>query len=283
MQGARSVSRFFLLACATFCVVATTVRADTDEVLQRAHGWARFGEGSWRHVRIITETFDEQGRVTRKSVADNVTTLENLTPEGITLKVEVTVEVAGQRFPAEPQLVQQGFAGEVPGQTVSIKPLDDETLTVDGQEIPCEAQQIEILGDGNKEVIQISYSPQTDPPILKRHSTTSDLDSGETVQETVTEVFALNRRLRLLKEPFERRGYRLRQVLKSDRGMTTTWSDHVVEIPGGVVAHSSQKFDANGQLARRTTLELVDYSARDGGIRFRDLSRRERRKQRRGR
>jgi hypothetical protein len=262
---------------------ADSADAVTADVLQRAHAWARFGKGSWRHVRIFTETFDEQGKVNRSSVADNLTTLQEITPEGVTFKVEVTVEVAGQKFPSPAHVVQQGFAGETPGQTVSIKSLDDETLTIDGREIPCQAQQIEILGDGNKEVIQFSYSQRMTPPILKRRSTTSEAASGKTVQEAVTEVFALDRRLRLLDEPFERRGYRVRRVLTSHRGTTTTWSDHVVDIPGEVVTHSSQKFDEQGRLIRRTTLELVDYNAENRGARFRDLPRYKRRQQRRGR
>jgi hypothetical protein len=257
--------------------------AETDTILQRAHAWARFGKGSWREVRVVTENFDELGNVSNSSVADSVTTLEDVTPEGVVLKVEVTVEVAGQKFPSEPQLVQQGYAGETAGQTVSIKPLDGETLTVDGREIPCQSQQIEILGGGNKEVIQISYSPGTTPTILKRKSTTSDATSGKTVQEAVTEVFALDKRLRVLDEPRERRGYRMRQILKTDRGTTTAWSDHSADIPGEVVAHSSQKFDEQGRLVRRTTLELVDFGGEADDRGFRDLSRRQRRQQRRGR
>ncbi len=50
-------------------------------------------------MRILTETFDEEGNVTSSSVTDNVTTLEKVEAEGVTLKVEVTVEVAGQTIP----------------------------------------------------------------------------------------------------------------------------------------------------------------------------------------
>jgi hypothetical protein len=252
-----------------------------SDVLQRAHAWARFGEGSWRRLRIVTENFDEHGNVTTSSVADNLTTLESISGESVTLKVEVTVEVAGQKFPSTPQVVQHGYAGETVGQTVSFKPLDDETLTVDGQQIPCQAEQIEILGGGNKEVVEISFSPGTTPTILKRKSTTSDAASGETVSEAISEVFALDRRLRLRNEQRDRRSYRMRQVLKTTLGTTTTWSDHVPDIPGEVVAHASQKFDAQGRLVRRTTLELVDYGVEEGGIKFRDLPRRARRQQRR--
>jgi hypothetical protein len=268
-----------LAVCGWTCLAGLAQAADTPGVLQQAHAWARFGKGSWRQVRIVTENFDAEGKVTSSSTTDNTTTLEEVTPEHVTLKVEVTVEIAGQKFPSPPQLVQQGYAGETAGQTVSIKSLGGELLTVDGREIPCEAQQIEILGGGNKEVIQIAYAPRMTPTILKRKSTTSDATSGKTMQEAVTEVFALDRRLKVLDELGERRGYRMRQVLKSDRGTTTTWSDHVHDVPGEVVAHSSQKLDEQGRLVRRTTLELVAYGV-EGDDGYRELPRRGRRHKR---
>lgn len=283
MRFSRLILGVCLVVCTAHCLPAPAADTTTNDVLQRAHAWARFGKGSWRQVRILTETFDESGNLTSSSVTDNVTTLEKVDPEGVTLKMEVTVEVAGQKFPSPPQTVQQGYAGESLGQTVSIKPLDDETLTVDGRAIPCQSQQIEILGGGNKETIQISYVPDSTPTILRRKSTTSDTSNGETTQESVAEVFALDKSLRLLGEAIERRGYRMRQVLKTGRGTTTTWSDHVAGVPGEVVAHSSQKFDAQGRLVRRTTLELVDFAAEEGTEDFGELSRRYRRQQRRAR
>ncbi len=284
MRGGRLFAGFCFVCFVAWATQGLAAAENDDaDVLQRAHAWARFGEGSWRHVRILTETFDEEGNVTSSSITDNVTTLEKVEPEGVTLKVEVTVEVAGQKFPSPPQIVQQGYAGETLGQTVSIKSLDDETLTVDGREIPCQAQQIEILGGGNKEVIQISYVPDSTPTILRRKSTTSDTSSGETTQEAVNEVFALNKRLRIVGEAIERQGYRMRQVLKTGRGTTTTWSDHVADVPGEVVAHASQKFDEQDRLVRRTTLELIDFRAEEGTWDYGDLSRRQRRQQRRNR
>ena len=247
--------------------------------MQQANAWACFKAGASRHVRIATEGFDEQGKVTSSSTTDNIITLEEVTPDHVTLKIEVTVEIAGQKFPSQPQVIQQGYAGESVGQSVSIKPLDGELLTVDGREIPCEAQQIEILGGGNKEVIEISYSPRMTPAILKRKSTTSDTNSGQTMQEALTEVYALDKRLKVLDDPVEKTGYRLRQVVKSDRGTTTTWSVNVQDIPGEVVAHSSQKFDEQGRLLRRTSLELVAYGVSADDV-HRDSARRARRHKR---
>ncbi len=282
VREARSICAALVAACAMHAGAAVAANTSTDDALQRGHAWARFGVGAWRQVRILTETFDEQGQVTSSSVADNLTTLEKVGADGVTLKMEVTVEVAGQKFPSPPQFVQEGYAGETLGQTVSITPLGDEKLTVDGREIACRSQQIEILGGGNKEVVQISYLPDSTPTILRRKSTTRDA-RGETMQEAISEVFALDKRLRVLGEAIERRGYRMRQVLKTARGTTTAWSDHVDNVPGEVVAHTSQKLDSEGRLVRRTTLELVDFGTENRDPDASELSRRQRRQQRRGR
>ena len=163
--------------------------AEETGILQQAHAWGRFGKGSWRRVRIVTESFDEQGNLTNSSTTDNKTSLEEVTPDRVTLKVEVTVEIAGQRFLSPQQIIKQGYAGENIGQTVSIKPLQPELLTIAGREIRCETQEIEILGGTNKEVSQICFSPQLTPPILKRKSIVSDAVSGKTTQEAITEVY----------------------------------------------------------------------------------------------
>ena len=141
-----NVARFgrgCLIAALSWTVLAAAAVASDDNsvlVLQQAHAWARFKAGAWRHVRIVTDSFDEQGQVANSSTTDNVATLEEVTPDHVTLKVEVTVEIAGQKFPSQPQILQQGYAGETIGQTVSITPLDGERLTVDGREIACEAR-----------------------------------------------------------------------------------------------------------------------------------------------
>lgn len=256
--------------------------AEANRVLQQSHAWGRFGKGSWRHVRIVTESFDELGHLTNASITDNKTTVEEVTADRVTLKVEVTVEVAGQKFPSQPQIIKQGYAGENVGQTVSIKPLKPAVVIVDGREIPCETQQIEILGGASKEVSMISYSPQLTPPILKRTSTLSDVASAKTVQEATSEVKALDMARTLLDELEPRTAYLVLQEQKTDRGTTTTWSWHVPEIPGEIVDQSSKKVDGQGRLVRRSTLELVGYNI-EGDDASRDVGGRRMRRHKRGR
>ena len=144
--------------CWTALIVGVCLAEDAS-VLRQGHPWGRFAKGAWREVEIVTESFDEQGRLASSSTTDNKTTLEEVTAEYVTLKVEVTVESAGRRFPSQPQIVRQGYAGENAGQRVSVKPAGAETVMVDGREIPCEIEQVEILGGVSREVTLISYAP----------------------------------------------------------------------------------------------------------------------------
>jgi hypothetical protein len=233
--------------------------AQHDALLQQSHAWARFGKGSWRQVRIVTQSFDEQGQPADSSITDNKTTVEEVTPERVTLKVEVTVEVGGQRFPSQPQIVKQGYAGETVGQTISVKPLAGETVSIDGRDVQCKTEQIEIVGGVTREVNLISYSADYVPAILKRKSTMSDAAGTKTMQEATSEVKALDMPRRVLNELEPKNAYLVRQEQKNDRGVTTTWAWHVPDVPGEIVDQCSKKVDNQGRMVRRTTLELVGY------------------------
>jgi hypothetical protein len=260
--------------------------SEHDTMLQQAHAWARFGKGAWRQVRILTQNFDDQGQATDSSLTDNKTTVVDVTPVRVTLKVEVTVEVAGQRFPSQPQIIMQGYAGETTGDSQTTKPLDPETLTIDGRAIRCENQQIEIAGGVTREVNLITFAPQHHPAILRRKSTLSDATGNKLMQEVTSEVKALNMSRRVLDEAAPKAAHLVRLEQKNDRGTTITWSWHVPEIPGEVVDQCSQKSDSAGHLVRRTMLELVGYGTADvEEVETQDVpdagSRRTRRKQRR--
>jgi hypothetical protein len=232
---------------------------EETSLFQQAHAWGRFTKGAWRQVRIVTENFDEHGKLANASTTDNTTTVQDASADQVVLKVEVTVEIAGKRLPSQPQVVKQGYAGENVGQSVSIKTLPAETLVVDGRTIRCEIRQVEIQGGASKEVSLIHYSPQVTPPILRRTSTISDAATAKTTQEVVSEVKALDMSLPVLEEIGFKTAYLVRQEQRNDRGRTMTWAWHVPDVPGEIVASSAKKFDAQGRLTRQTTLQLVAY------------------------
>ena len=205
----------------------------------------------------MTENFDNDGKLANTSVSLNKTTVDEITPDRVTLKIESTLEVAGQRIASPAQQIKQGYAGEQVGQSVSVTKAQGVPVVVDGLEIPCETRQVEILGGATKEVNLISFTSQSKPKVLRRRSTTSDVASSNVTQEATSDVVALDLPLRVLDET--KTAYLVRQVHRSDRSTTTTWSFQVDDVPGEVVSHSSKKLDAQGKVVRRSTLELVGY------------------------
>ena len=234
---------------------SATLHAEDRSALQIYHPWGRFHPGSWTQLRQITETLDTSGRVVSLSTTDTRTTLVQVTADGVTLKVDVTVELAGKRLANPPQTIKQGFAEQSPGQTVSLKQLGATELAIDGKKIPCQAEQLEIIGGGQRRLVSVNYSDNR-PHILRKVSTSSSLPSGTTTSELTSEVIALDMPYKILNET--KQVCYVKTVQKQE-GTTTTVSVHAESVPGEIVSHTSKKIDAGGQLVRRSTLELVDY------------------------
>lgn len=232
---------------------------DLNTLLEQAHPWARFGAGAWRHVRIVTENYDAEGNPADGSVTDNKTTVTEVTPERVTLRVEVTVEVAGQKFPSQPQIIVQGYAGETLGKIAPARPLEPQTIAIDGREIRCEARQLEISGGVTNEQTQIVFAAGHVPAILRRQSTLREAGDQKELQQITSQVMSLNMIRHLTNSDKPQSVYLVRATQNNDRGTTITWSWHAPNVPGEVVDECSHKTDADGRVVRRTTLELVDY------------------------
>lgn len=149
--GNRFHSRSAAWALLTLVAASSGVAAEPN-ALRQHHPWGRFSEGSWSLVRVVTETLDASGQVTSTSTTQTKTTLEKVADEGVTLKVETTVEVAGKTLAAPAQITRQGFADETAGQTVAFKSLEPATVTIEGKAVACQSQQIEVAGAGHRKV-----------------------------------------------------------------------------------------------------------------------------------
>jgi hypothetical protein len=87
----------------------------------------------------------------------------------------------------------------------------------------------------------------------------SDAAGTKTMQQSTSEVKAVNMARLVLGEREPKPAYLVKVEQQNDRGTTTTWSWHVPDVPGEIVDQSSKKLDNEGRLVRRTTLELVGY------------------------
>lgn len=222
------------------------------------HPWARYGVGSWKKVRVTTETYDESGKLESTSITETKTTLVAVDRLNYTLRVDVSVEVAGRRFEAEPKQITQGLLGESAGQRVEIKQLPDGKITICGREYPCKMRQVTINGDGTKRVTVSHYSDDIPPYLLKSQTTVTDPDRNQENYESTAEVVALDMPFKVLTET--KSAAYVRTLLKRSDGVTTSTIEvHCSDVPGAVVSHSSREADSNGRVIRRSTLELLDY------------------------
>jgi hypothetical protein len=221
------------------------------------HPWGQFPVGSWKSVRVVSETLDAAGQVANVTTTLTRTTLTAVDDTSYTLRIETTVEIAGKQFASQPQVVRHGYHGETPGQGVSLRKTGDGELTIDGRTIPCEVRQLVLEADGVKRVSTIHYTSHLAPYQLRRETTTEG-GPDEQKATTVVEVAAMGLPERVLGEM--RTAAYLKTTRRLPQGTKVTMEIHCDEVPGGVVSHSASETDVAGNVVRRSTLELTDYA-----------------------
>jgi len=247
------------------CAIA---RADAPQATQTEltprdlHVWGRFDPGTWKRVRIFTETLNDKGAVVDTTITETKTTLVRADAGRLALRIEATVDVGGRRFESPPQTVEYGYYGEPPGQKSEAKFVGSEQLTIDGRQVPCEIRQVVATTADQKQVTRMYLSNDVEPFVLKRETTLLKVaGKSETDQETQVEVIALDMPYRVLRD-IKPAAYE-RTIQQSPRGTNITLDVTCVDVPGAIVARTSKEMNSKGQLVRRSTLELVDYHVVD--------------------
>jgi len=239
------------------CSGASIAQAPAHSQLRHRHPWARFEPGAWKLVRVVTESFDGQGALVSTSTTETRTTLRQVDAEGVTLLVEVVVEIGGRRLDGEPQLVRQGYYGEIGGQQVVVTNAGEGVVTIEGRDYPCTIEQSESTSGTGRTVTRTYYSPTVPPYALKQESITTELQTQARLSENHWQVTSFDVPCRILK-----RICSAAQVTATHRhpnGTTTTVAITSTEVPGGVICHNAREFDNTGRLVRRSTLETVAY------------------------
>ena len=119
--------------------------ADEQGISARHHSWGRFQPGAWKVVRVVTETYDDHGALASTNLAETKTTLRKVDADGVTLEVEVGMEVAGKQFAAQPQCIKQGFHGELLSSDLQAEPSQPGEVVIERRKIPCRVQQLALL------------------------------------------------------------------------------------------------------------------------------------------
>ena len=239
---------------------AACCAAEEPGIAARHHAWARFKPGAWKLVRVVTESLDENGSVIGVNVTETKTSLLSVQPDGVTLEVEVGVEVGGKQFDGQPQCLKQGFHGELAGGEVKFQPAAAAEVSIEDQKVPCHSQQVEVIGSSSRTTVSVFFSDSLAPYILRRQSKTTDASGGEVLSETLSEVVALNMPQRVLTEI--KNVACIKTVQKTPKGAVTNLAMSSPDVPGGVVYQTTKETDKSGRLIRRSTLELVNFGNR---------------------
>jgi hypothetical protein len=285
-------STLVVMFCAVHVGQAETATTTTPSSSQAAdqlsardlHVWGHFSPGTWKQVRIVTESLNARGEVVDTTTTDTKTTLIRADSRRLSLRIEATVDVAGKQFQSQPQVVDYGYFGEAPNEPTDQKTIGTAQLTIDGRQLPCQIRQVVANVGQQKQVTKMYLSDDVEPFVLKRETTVlADDGRAERQQQTNLEVIALDMPYRVLRDV--KSAAWERTIQRTARGTSVTLDVTCMDVPGGIVSRTSKELDEKGRLIRRSTLELVDYHAvaddDDDGGRF--LTRREARRVRRGR
>ena len=233
--------------------------AGAQEVLlpRDKHPWGRLPLGSWKRMRQTAEAFDDRG-VATTTTHHLKTTLKSADVTTCTLVSEQMLEVGGRGFAPTVKEVVLNYSGEnSPQKLDNIKVLGEREVVVSGRRVPCEVRQATFLGMGEAQTtLTLLYSPEVSPYALRREWSTVAAAGGEPTS-IVEEVVATGM-------PYEVLGQRLTVAFVQTKHTLPRLTRETIEVrseevPGGVVGRWSKELGADGKLASRVTLELLEY------------------------
>ncbi len=220
--------------------------------------WGRFGVGSWKQVRIVTETLNAKGQVVDTTTTETKTTLVRADLHRLALRIEVNVDTAGKRFEGQPQTVECGYYGEAANDSGEVRQVGTDRLVIDGRVVPCQVCQLVSNAGQQRQVTRLYLSDDVEPYVLKRETTVYK-DDGKTpaAPQTTAEVIGLDLPYHILHgmKPvaFER------TIQQTPKGANVSLDVTSVDVPGGIVARASNELDEKGHVVRRSMMELIDY------------------------
>jgi hypothetical protein len=241
---------------------STALAAQFEGVPREKHPWAQFKIGSWKRVRTVTEDLDAKGAVASKSMTETTTKLVDVHGDYYTLRVDVVVEVAGKRFSSNPQFIRRGFNGETDDRPATVKRLGAGRFQLGRDRIECEVQQITVDAGDSRRITTVHLSPRLAPFVLKRETSSVDAAGKPADFHSEVEVLAVDMPAQVLNQTKPTSHVRI--LNQQGKTSSITLEVHSVDVPGGVVSHSSKEKDETGRVTRRSTLELVDYALGTG-------------------
>ena len=256
-----------------------TALGQTRDIPNEHHCWGRFTPGAWCLARIVTQSFDKDGKLLGTTTTVERVTLVSVRRGYATLRIESVLEVGGKTFAAPVRTVSQGYHGEEIGNRTNLEELGAGNAHVEGNPIACQVKQYQIQNDDHRKQVRVYYSNQVAPYILRRETITTLGNDPEPTYQNALQVVALDRPHEVLDQI--KSTSHLETVKKNGKSITTTAAIHARDIPGEVVSYQSNEKDKEGHLIRQSHMELIDYGYSEPEDELQETHRRSRRKDKR--
>ena len=257
MVNCRLICRLILLGAICAAAPVADAQDAAPPKVREQHGWGRFGPGTWKRIRVVSETLDENGKVVATSTTETKTTLTKVDDKTFTLKVEATVEIAGRKIPAPPKLDTRGYYGEAVGEKVVVRNAGEQNVTIGGKRHACLVREVEITGATRRRKVRVFLSRRGAPSVLRKIVTGAIPNEETKTYETVVDVIALDMPYRVAGKTLSTS--HIRQIHTNNAGTTMTLAVHSNDVPGEVVAYWAKELDSKGRIIRRRTLEILDF------------------------
>ena len=253
----RLICRSILLVA--ICAVTQLAPAQDDALrkVRDQHGWGRFGSGTWKRIRVVSETLDENGKVVATSTTETKTTLTKVDDKTFTIKVEATVDVAGRKINSPAKMATRGYFGEAVGEKVEVRESGEQNVTIGDKRHACLVREVEITGANRRRKVRVFLSRRAAPTVLRKIVTGAIPNEDTKTYETVLDVIALDMPHRVAGKTLSTS--HIRQIHTNNAGTTITLAVHSNNVPGEVVAYWAKELDAKERVIRRRTLEVMDF------------------------
>ena len=235
------------------------------------HWWGTSAVGSWKKVRVVTDILDATGKVTSTTKSVTTTTLLEADRRDYVLRMEVEMQLGEKRFVAEPRTVRRNYFFGDNQKARFVQTGRDANLTINGHSIAGTIREVTLTSEKGKRVSTVHYSAKNPPYIFKR-KTTAKSPKGQLLYTTDVDVTQYAIAHKVLGE--SKRVCHITTIHSQDQLTTTTKEVYCPDVPGGVISHTSQATDKNGNVVRRSTLELIDYGVAGKSIGGRRAERR---------
>ena len=227
----------------------------------KQHVWARFEPGSWREVRITTETFNSEAEVINRSVTTQMEVLKSVAEEAYALEVQATVDLVGKRIVGDWKQRVLKLATDKAGEISDMQPLGHESFSYEGGDIECQIWELRYLDDSRQMLDRIAYHSQQFPYVMLRE--TREFTQESSLQEVEQSVEVTASAVPYVVEGKMTLCSCLRTTRRRAKGSSIRVAFVSPTIPGGDVAAWSSDFDSQRQLSRWSTFELLGFGQPD--------------------